>query len=82
VYTRTKAFVRRFAFDRRITVANDKPVSHPDPYTRSANGKTASSYTTDGRWNIGGWSTYPSADELAISPGRRPPVDDRDESRR
>ena len=50
---------------------SDKP-SGQDVYTKPANGKTAGSYTTDGRWNIGGWSTYPSADELAISsPERR-----------
>ncbi|MBV9441002.1 MAG: hypothetical protein JOZ24_13535 [Candidatus Eremiobacteraeota bacterium] len=42
-----------------------------DVFTRSANGKTASSYTTDGRWNIGGWSTYPSRDAIAISTGSR-----------
>jgi hypothetical protein len=45
---------------------NDKPATCND-FTKAANGATASSYFVDGRWNIGGWSTYPSADELALS---------------
>lgn len=60
----------------------DKPASGTDVYTQPANGKTAGSFTTDGRWNIGGWSTYPSADELAISPNRRPPTTVREEPRK
>jgi hypothetical protein len=56
-------------------VPSDKPVSGQDPFTKSANGKTAGSYLTDGRYNLGGWSTYPSADELAISTKRPEPVD-------
>jgi hypothetical protein len=57
----------------RTIVPSDKPVSSDqDVFTKPANGKTAGSYLTDGRWNLGGWSTYPSADELAISnPARR-----------
>jgi hypothetical protein len=53
-------------------VTSDKPASQPDVFTQSANGKTAGSYHTDGRWNLGGWSTYPSADELAINAAARP----------
>lgn len=45
---------------------NDKPALCND-FTKAANGPTASSYYADGRWNIGGWSTYPSADELALN---------------
>ena len=49
----------------------DKPASQPDIFTKAANGATASSYTTDGRYNIGGWSTYPTFQELAKrTPGR------------
>jgi hypothetical protein len=56
--------------DGRSIVPSENPGQ--DVFTKPANGKTAGSYTTDGRWNIGGWSTYPSADELAISsPARR-----------
>jgi hypothetical protein len=44
-----------------------KPASQPDVFTRAANGEGAGSYYTDGRWNRGGWATYPSTDELAIS---------------
>ena len=43
----------------------DKPLCND--FTKAANGPTASSYFADGRWNIGGWATYPSADELAIN---------------
>lgn len=52
---------------------SDKPVSGRDIFTQPANGATAGSYTTDGSWNLGGWSTYPSKDELAISK-KRPPL--------
>ncbi len=51
---------------------SDKPASSQDIYTKAANGKTAGSYSTDGRWNRGGWSTYPSADELALNAPERP----------
>jgi hypothetical protein len=57
-------------------VTSDKPASQPDVFTQSANGKTAGSYHTDGRWNLGGWSTYPSADELAINAAAQPPGDE------
>lgn len=60
---------------------SDKPASE-DIYTKSANGKTAGSYTTDGRWNRGGWSTYPSADELAINAAARPPAANRPDDRK
>lgn len=46
-----------------------------DVFTRAANGRTASSYFTDGRWNRGGWATYPSKDELSISSPRGTSVD-------
>lgn len=51
----------------------EKPVSGQDIYSQPANGETAGSYTTDGRWNLGGWSTYPSKDELAINTKRPAP---------
>jgi hypothetical protein len=50
----------------------DKPGSEPDIFAKAANGKTASSYHPDGRWNIGGWTTYPSADALAANAAARP----------
>jgi len=52
---------------------NDKPATCND-FTKAANGTTASSYFVDGRWNIGGWATYPSADELALNSGAKPPT--------
>lgn|GEM_PF-3333333 len=39
-----------------------------DPFTLSANGQTAGSYTTEGRWNRGGWATYPLAYPLRNDP--------------
>jgi hypothetical protein len=39
-------------------VASDRRASGYDVFTLSANGETAGSYTTDGRWNRGGWATY------------------------
>jgi len=48
-------------------VPSDKSSSDQDVYRKPANGKTAGSYNTDGSWNRGGWSTYPSADELALN---------------
>lgn len=33
-----------------------------------ANGQTAGSYTGDGRWNRGGWATYPLAYPLRDDP--------------
>ncbi len=53
-------------------MSSDKPVPDPDVFVTAANGNTAGSYHTDGRYNRGGWSTYPSADELAISTTSRP----------
>jgi hypothetical protein len=53
-------------------VPADKPGSETNIYAKAANGTTASSYHADGRWNIGGWSTYPSADALAASTASRP----------
>ncbi len=55
---------------------SDKPLSRPDPFTQAANGQTAGSYLTDGQWNVGGWSTYPSADAVALSSERRMPTPD------
>ncbi len=55
-------------------MSSDKPVPTEDVYTTAANGETAGSYLTDGRWNRGGWSTYPSADELALNVAERPPA--------
>jgi hypothetical protein len=45
-----------------IVTSDKQQTPSADVYTQSANGKTAGSYTTDGRWNRGGWSTYPTAD--------------------
>ncbi len=60
---------------RRNTVTPDKsraPSTKPNVFTQSANGTTAGSYLIDGRYNIGGWSTYPSAEAKAAS--TRPPT--------
>lgn len=54
--------------------ADNPPVSHPNVFAQAANGDTAGSYYADGRYNIGGWSTYPSADALASSTAQRPVV--------
>jgi hypothetical protein len=40
-------------------VASQRPRSGVDVFTLPANGETAGSYFTDGRWNRGGWATYP-----------------------
>ena len=50
----------------------DKPGSETNIFAKAANGATASSYHADGRWNIGGWTTYPSADALAADTAARP----------
>lgn len=50
----------------------DKPGPETNIFAKAANGATASSYHADGRWNIGGWTTYPSADALAASTAARP----------
>jgi hypothetical protein len=47
--------------------------SDKDVFTESANGQTAGSYTTDGQYNLGGWSTYPSKDELSLGSKRPRP---------
>jgi hypothetical protein len=47
-------------------VASDNR-SGQDPFNESANGETAGSYTTDGRYRRGGWATYESKDELALN---------------
>lgn len=31
---------------------------HQRIYSRAANGDTCMSYFADGRWNLGGWTTY------------------------
>jgi hypothetical protein len=49
-------------------VAPQTVTSGRDPFTLSANGQTAGSYTTDGRWNRGGWATYPLAYPLRNEP--------------
>lgn len=51
---------------------SDNSPQQVDKFTKSANGKTAGSYFTDGRWNIGGWSTYPSADAVFTNAAARP----------
>lgn len=52
-------------------MASEKRTSGRDVFTLPANGETAGSYTTDGRWNPGGWATYaltyPLGDEPAFS---------------
>ncbi len=48
---------------------SDKPTPpKPDLYPKAANGTTAGSYFRDGRYNIGGWATYPSADATYTKP--------------
>jgi hypothetical protein len=49
-------------------VVSQTYTSGRDPFTLSANGQTAGSYTTDGRWNRGGWATYPLAYPLRDDP--------------
>lgn len=51
----------------------DKPASDSNIFAKAANGEFASSYYADGRWNIGGWSSYPSADALAARSTTPPP---------
>lgn len=57
-------------------MALDNSVTPPksDAFPKAANGATAGSYFADGRYNIGGWSTYPSAD--ATYTKQRPPSND------
>ncbi|MEO7038483.1 MAG: hypothetical protein ABI186_00460 [Candidatus Elarobacter sp.] len=52
-------------------MASDTPPKS-DAFTKPANGTTAGSYFVDGRYNIGGWSTYPSADATYTT--QRPPA--------
>ena len=40
---------------------------HSRTFSKAANSETAGSYLPDGRYNLGGWWTYPSADARAIS---------------
>jgi hypothetical protein len=54
-------------------VPTGRSPSGKDPFTESANGQTAGSYTTDGQYNLGGWSTYPSKDELSLGSKRPRP---------
>jgi hypothetical protein len=63
-------------------VPSDKPVSDQDIFTKPANGKTAGSYLADGTWNRGGWSTYPSADELALNAAERPTATTKPDARK
>jgi hypothetical protein len=59
-------------------VPSDKPTPpKSNVFTKPANGATAGSYQGDGRWNIGGWSTYPSAAATFTEP-RRPAKDGSD----
>ncbi len=56
-------------------MASDTRTSRGDVFTLPANGQTAGSYTPDGRWNRGGWGTYPLAYPLRNDPafiGSRP----------
>lgn len=50
-------------------MASEKRTAGVDVFTLPANGQTAGSYTTDGRWNLGGWSTYPLSYPLRNEPG-------------
>ena len=54
---------------------SDKPASPPksEVFPNAANGTTAGSYFRDGRYNIGGWSTYTSPDATFTKP--RPATD-------
>lgn len=49
-------------------MASETRVSGKDVFTLPANGETAGSYTTDGRWNRGGWATYPITYPLRKEP--------------
>lgn len=49
-------------------MASEKRISGGDVFTLPANGQTAGSYTTDGRWNRGGWATYPITYPLRKEP--------------
>ena len=40
---------------------------HQKKFAKAANGETAGSYLPDGRWNLGGWWTYPSPDAKGVS---------------
>lgn len=57
-------------------MASQGRASGVDPFTLSANGQTAGSYTTDGRYNRGGWATYPLSyplrDDPAFAPRQAP----------
>jgi hypothetical protein len=46
---------------------------HQRKFAKAANGETCGSYLPDGRWNLGGWWTYPSKEAKALSsnPGLR-----------
>lgn len=48
-------------------VNSDRSARGQDVFTLAANGQTAGSYTTDGRWNRGGWATYPIAYPLGAN---------------
>lgn len=40
-------------------------------FSKAANGETAGSYYADGRWNLGGWTTYLPEGAHAQSGGAR-----------
>ena len=61
---------------------SDKSAQQADVYTKAANGKTAGSYFADGRFNIGGWSTYPSPDAVFTNPATRPATPNPDTPRK
>lgn len=54
-------------------MASDRtnPVNVYEVWSRAANSSTAGSYTRDGAYNPGGWSTYPSREALALSSNQR-----------
>ncbi len=58
---------------------SDKPESAPksEVFPQAANGATAGSYFRDGRYNLGGWSTYPSPDATFTKPRAATDADSR-----
>ena len=49
-------------------MASEKRISASEVYVLPANGETAGDYTAQGRWNIGGWATYPVTHPLRDEP--------------
>jgi hypothetical protein len=63
-------------------VPSDEHAPVSNVFTKAANGQTAGSYTGDGRWNIGGWSTYPLTGARAADKTARPAAANEQRARR